>query len=110
MLTVNVDIQDRIKKLDSSDEEAGFKATKSSYRGRRNSWVSIKKILEAEIPTKKRPTFPCIKRNQFPLILVLAWASTVHKVEGLSLEQGVIEPKSIKQIYHALRRVKTYNV
>ena len=59
-------------------------------------------------------TSPSIKRTQFPLTLV--WESAVHKVQGLSLEQGVVdfdlrEQKSFGagQIYTALSRVKTYD-
>ena len=55
-----------------------------------------------------------MKRNQFPL--TLAWASTGHKVQGLSLEQGVIDFDLQKQklfgprqMYTALSRVKTYD-
>ena len=57
---------------------------------------------------------PNIKRTQFPLDI--AWASTVHKVQGLSLEHGVVSFDLGKQrsfgadqIYTALSRVKTYN-
>ena len=39
-----------------------------------------------EISIKKGSASPSIKRAQFPL--TLAWPSTIHKVEGLSLEQG----------------------
>ena len=55
---------------------------------------------------------PSIKGTQFPLIL--AWASTVHKVQGLTLEQGVIDFHLQKQklfgpgqVYTALSRVKS---
>ena len=41
------------------------------------------------IPIKKELTSPNIKRSQFPL--TLTWASTAHKVQGLSLEQGVVD-------------------
>ena len=84
---------------------------RSSYLGRKNSWVAIEKC-EAEIPIKKVSAFPCIKHTQFPLIL--AWTSTVHKLQCLSLEQGVIDfdlqkQKSFgpEQMYTALSRVKT---
>ena len=75
--------------------------------------VPIEKC-EAQIPIKKRSASPSIKRTQFPLIL--AWASTVLKIQGLSLEQGVIDFDQRKQklfgpgqIYTALSRVKTYD-
>ena len=57
---------------------------------------------------------PSIKGTQFPLIW--AWASTVHKVQGLTLEQGVIDFDLQKQklfgpgqMHTALSRVKTYD-
>ena len=72
MLTVNVDIQDRLINgqtrnvkhtkfvqgsihkvhVKFSDEQAGVKAMGSSYLGRQNFWVAIKKY-ETEIPVKK---------------------------------------------------------
>ena len=108
MLTVNIYIQDRLINgqtgiirhiefaegsarkvyITFSDEQAGSKAMRSSYLGRQNSWVPIEKC-ETEISIKKGSTSPYIKRTQF--MLTLAWASTVHKVLGLSLEQGVID-------------------
>ena len=102
MLTVNIDIQDRlingqtgiirhiefaqssVRKVyvKFSDEQAGSKAMRSSYLGRKNSWVSIEKC-ETEISIKKGSASPSIKRTQFPL--TLPWTSTVHKVQGLRL-------------------------
>ena len=62
----------------------------------------------------KAPASSSINRNQFPL--KLAWASTVLKVQGLSLEQGVIDFDLRKQksfgpgqMYTALSRVNTYD-
>ena len=61
---------------------------RSSYLGRHNSWVASEKC-ETEIPIKKESASPSIKQTQFPS--TLAWASTVQKVQALSLEQGVID-------------------
>ena len=77
-----------IRYIQSFDEQAGSKGMRSSYLGRQNSWVSIEKC-ETEISMKKGYASPSIKRIQFSL--TLAWASTVYKVQGLSLEQGVID-------------------
>ena len=132
MVTVNIDIEDRlingqtgsIKHIEFaegtvhkvyvkfSDEQVGLKAMRSSYVGRQNSWVPIEKC-ETEISVKKGSALPTIKCTQFPL--TLAWASTVPKVQDLSLEQGVVDFDLHKQksfgpgqIYAALSRVKSY--
>ena len=75
--------------------------------------VPIEKC-ETEISIKKGSALPSIKGTQFPLIW--AWASTVHKVQGLTLEQGVIDFDLQKQklfgpgqMHTALSRVKTYD-
>ena len=106
MLTANRDIQGRlingqtgiIKHSEFSqgsahkvyvkfyDEQAGSKAMRSSYLDGQSSWVPIEKC-EVEISIKKASASPSIKRTQF--LLTLAWVSTVHKVQDLSLEQGV---------------------
>ena len=96
-----------------SNEQAGLKAIRSSYLGRENSQVATEKC-ETEIPIKKGLTSPNIKPNQFSL--ALAWPSTIHKVQGLSLEQGIVDFYLRKQrlfgagqIYIALSSVKTYD-
>ena len=101
ILAVNIDIQDRLINRQTgnvthmefvqgsihkvyvkfSDEQADVRPIRSSYLGRQNSWVAIEKC-ETEIPIKKGLASPNIKRTQFPS--TLAWASTVHKVQGLS--------------------------
>ena len=130
MLTVNLDIQYRLINgqtgknsyidfargivqkvyVKFSDEQTGLKTMRLCYLGTQNSWVPIEKC-EIEIPIKKGSAFPSIKRTQFPL--TLAWASTVHKVQSLSFEQGVTDFDLRKQksfwpgkIYTALSRVK----
>ena len=132
-LTVNIDIQDCLINgqtgvishtefaqgstckvyIKFSDEQAGSKAMRSSYLGRQNSWVPIEKC-ETEISLKKGSALQSIKHTQF--LLTLAWASTVHKVRDLNVEQGVINFDLQKQksygpleMYTALRRVKTYD-
>ena len=86
---------------------------RSSYLGRHSSWFAIEKC-ETEIPIKKGSASPSVNRTRFHL--TIAWASTVHKVQGLSLEQGVIDFDLQKQksfgpgqISTAFGRVKTYD-
>ena len=57
---------------------------------------------------------PVIKRTQFPLML--AWACTIHKVQGLSLDKAVSSFNLLKQrsfnngqMYVALSRVTSLN-
>ena len=83
MLTVNIDIQDRlinghtgiirhiefarnsVCNVKFSDEQAGSKAVRPSYLGRQNSWVPIEKC-EAEISIRKGSVSPSIKPTQLP--------------------------------------------
>ena len=51
---------------------------KTGYLSRNMKWLSR---------LKKKKLQPSIKRTQFPL--VLSWPYTVHKVQGLSLSDGV---------------------
>ena len=93
------------------DLEAGLQTKASSPFSRQHCCVGIAKC-ETEIPTKKRSTSPSIKRTQFPL--VLDWASTVPKVQGLSLNEGLVDFNLRKQwsfgpgqMCTALSRIKT---
>lgn len=83
------------------------------YVSLQHSWLGIGK-RETEIHTKRGSASPPIIRSQFAL--VLAWASTVHKVRGFSLDQIVVDfnlkkQKSLQQdqIYTALSRTKTFD-
>ena len=103
MLTVNIYIQDRLINgqtgviwhiefaqctahkvyVKSTDEQTDSKAMRSSYLGRENSWVLIEKC-ETPISKKKESVLSSNKHTQFQL--TLTWVSTVHKVQGISLD------------------------
>ena len=131
MLTVNVDIADRLTngqmgiikhfkqneqdrvitiyvKFDDSD--AGKKMSSSNNLAKQNCWVPIT-ATDTKIKIKPRTiNSPTIQRTQFPLML--SWACTVHKVQGLSLQTAVISFDLNKQrafnagqMYVALSRV-----
>ena len=97
LLTVNLDIQDRL----INDQTGNISHTEfaqggaSRLKGNEIIFFRKTKLLgsyeksEAEIPIKKGATSPSVKFTQFPLIL--AWASTVHKIQVLSLKQGVAD-------------------
>ena len=62
---------------------------------KKHSWVPVEKT-EIDIQMKSTKTFsPVIKRTQFPLML--AWACTVHQVQGSSLRKIVISFQLLKQ-------------
>lgn len=48
-----------------------------------NHWVPIQKC-KASFPVKQNKPHSSIKKTQFPL--VLSWARTAHKIQGLSLK------------------------
>ena len=133
MLTVIIDLQDRsvngkletVKcirtdsernaskiyvKLD--DSKAGLKRMNSDAFGKQHLWVPIEKT-EVDIKIKSSKTSsPVTERTQYPLIL--AWACTVYKVQGVSLTQILVSLQLLKQrqfnygqIYVALSRVTT---
>ena len=131
MLTVNIDLQDRLVNgqlgivkhilVDSQkqiskiyikfdDSKAGKTAMRNDNFARQRGWVPIEKA-SVDIRMKvTRSSSPFIKRTQFPLML--AWACTVHKVQGLSLSKIVVSFQLLKQrnfnfgqIYVALSRV-----
>ncbi|XP_057316777.1 uncharacterized protein LOC130657796 [Hydractinia symbiolongicarpus] len=133
MLTVNIDIADRLingqigtvkhVKADNAnkvskiyvlfdDPKAGKEAIFKSNCS--NRWVPIERA-EANIKLKtSKDTSPVIKRTQFPLML--SWACTVHKVQGLTLDKVVISFDLEKQrsfnngqMYVALSKVTSLN-
>ena len=94
------------------DENAGKNMTASDRLAKENNWVPI--VRTDTLIKIKQHNFnsPAIRRTQFPL--TLAWACTVHKVQGLSLEKAVISFQLHKQrcfkagqMYVALSRVKS---
>ena len=73
--------------------------------------VPISPVMARIKLKENRPSSPEIQRTQFPL--TLAWACTVHKVQGLTLDKVVFSFELFKQrqfncgqVYVALSRVK----
>ena len=95
-------------KLD--DESAGLKLINSDIVAKRIKAIPLKRT-EATINIHPNKTnSPAIKRTQFPLML--AWACTVHKVQGKQFKEAVISFELFKQrrfnngqIYVGLSRV-----
>ena len=96
-----------------NDDIVGLEAMRSDVTARQYHWVPIKK-REALFGLRKNRQQPSVKRTQFPL--TLSWACTVHKVQGLSLTEGVVSlylesQKSFnqEQMYVALSRITNIN-
>ena len=130
MLTKNIDIDDKLvngalgrvmgfqycnEKVDVvyiefNDGSIGRSLMEQDDISRRNNWVPIKQN-EVSFGIQKNTYHPCVKQTQFPL--ALGWACTVHKVQGISLSEGVInfnlhKQRSISQgqMYVAPSRVR----
>ena len=134
MLTVNVDINDRLINgqmgtiarivinqntnkpsvifIKFDDCQAGVYAISkcTDRHARENNAVPIQPVLARIKVTPGKPSSPEIQRLQFPI--TLAWACAVHKVQGLTLNEVVVnfalrKQKSFNpgQIYVALSRV-----
>ena len=118
MLTTNINIQDRlingqmgtVVKIDLNshkdptvlyikfdDVKAGEISinTSTDSFARQNHVVSIEPILAKIKVRPGKPSSPEIQRVQFPV--ALAWACTVHKVQGLTLENIVVSLELRKQ-------------
>ena len=131
MLTSNIDVPDKLSngqigtvfhiKVNSNqavtkiyikfdDDSAGLKKIGTDKFARQNNCIPIERV-EAKIKVRTtKLSSPEIKRTQFPLML--AWACTVHKVQGKQFKEIVISFNLFKQrswnngqMYVALSRV-----
>ena len=127
MLTINIDLENRLVNslvgkamylryvndevkviyVKFNDQNSGQQAVQCDIFARQRNLVPTQKY-EKTFPIKKNKLQPSIKRTQFPL--VLSWSFTVHKVQGLSLSDGVISyelQKSFnqRQMYVAMSRI-----
>ena len=99
--------------LKLQDPLAGRNAMLFDHSAQKNCFVPLQKC-DADIPICKGSITPRIKRTQFRVML--SWACTIHKVQGLSLEEDVINFHLQKQrtfgqgqMYTALGRVSSYD-
>ena len=138
MLTTNVDISDRLingqlgtvikvcvdnvtnkpstifVKFDDSNAGVSAIRNSSSSFARENNLVPIQPVLARIKVRPGKPSSPEMQRLQFPL--TLAWACTVHKVQGLTLDNIVVSFDLKKQryfnygqVYVALSRATSLN-
>ena len=115
MLTTSINIQDRLTngqvgtliKIDISsnnepnvlyvkfDDEKTTINTSSNSFAKENRLVPIQPVLAKRKVRPGKASSPEIQRMQFPIALL--WACTVHKVQGLTLENVVFSLNLIKQ-------------
>ena len=95
-----------------NDNSAGLVTMRGDIIAQQQHWVSIQKY-EVSFPIKKNKPHPSFKRTQFPL--VLSWTCTIHKVQGLTLKEGVVNfklqrQKNVKQgeMYVAMGRISKF--
>jgi len=110
MLTINIDINDKLIKgqigtvvnflvkngivekvyIRFDDVLAGLEKQKTDH-------FALESRVSVDIRTNEETlTSPVIKRIQFPLML--SWACTVHKVQGLSLDKIVVSFDLLKNL------------
>ena len=136
ILTTNINIEDRlingpmgtVKHIESKDKEvqtiylqlddkcAGkLRMSGNDITAKNNKWVPIKREETSIFLNKYQTTSPAITRTQFPV--VLSWACTVHKVQGLNLTSVVVSFDLEKQrsfnkgqMYVAFSRVTSTDI
>ena len=86
----------------------------SDYFAEQNRFVPLLKKCDADIPICNESISRSIQRSQF--LLKVSLACTIHKVQGLSFEEGVVNFDLQKQrtfgqgqMYTALSRVSCYD-
>ncbi|XP_057292445.1 uncharacterized protein LOC130621150 [Hydractinia symbiolongicarpus] len=130
MLTSNIDIPDKLINgqigtivhvvaqndsiktiyVEFDNLNVGTSKIRSDRLAQQLNAVPIDRVTTEIRTNEKKLSSPVIKRTQFPLML--SWACTVHKVQGLSLQEVVISFNLLKQrsfnngqMYVALSRV-----
>ena len=77
------------------DAQTGLKQIDSDSFARQHRWVPIENAEASFVIKANKDRSLAIKRTQFPLML--AWACTIHKVQGLGLDRAVISFKLLEQ-------------
>ncbi|XP_028405231.1 ATP-dependent DNA helicase PIF1-like [Dendronephthya gigantea] len=101
-------------KFDDPNAGKDLIITKGNHFAKENHVVPIEPVLAKIKIRPGKASSPEIQRVQFPV--TLAWACTVHKVQGLTLEKVVLSTELVKQrsfnygqIYVALSRATSLN-